>query len=105
MAITKDITLASGVELPNAYIKIQVLNMTTDTSVDVSVDIFKDQSAREDNKIPVVTLRHLCSNTYDTYFAYDILNQLDINVISQGYEFLKSLPFYEGAVDTDGSKE
>lgn len=42
---------------------------------------------------------NMIPSPFMTYFNLDIMNQAGVNVISQGYEFLKSLPDFEGYVD------
>lgn len=105
MALTKNLTLSSGINLPNGYIKIKSVTIINGVKAEIKVDIYKDQPARNDNKTPVASFSHLCVNEYYDYYHLDILNQVNINVISQSYEYLKTLPFYSDATNVTGIKE
>lgn len=105
MAITKDLTLSSGVNLPNAYIRISMMTMKVGISAEIKAEIYKDQASRIDNKTPVATLSHLCIDNFQTFFNFTVVNQEGVNGISQGYMFLKTLPFYQDATDVMDVKE
>jgi len=105
MALTKDLTLSSGVNLPNAYIRISHMNNKNGMNMEVKVDIFKDKSARDDEKTPVINLSHICGETYFDFFDLNILDQEGVNCTQQSYNFLKTIPFYEDAQDVDDVKE
>lgn len=105
MALTKNLTLSSGINLPNAYIKIQSVEIINGIKSTIKIDIFKDKSARDDNKTPVASFSHVCTNNYYDYYHIDILNQENVNVIAQSYEFIKTLSFYLSATDVSDVKE
>jgi hypothetical protein len=105
MGIQKNITLDSGVNLPAGYIKINTINIINGVSAIISVDIYKDKAASDDNKPSVVRFNHICSAEYHQYFGINVLNQSNVNTISQSYNYLKTLSFYAGAVDVFDVKE
>lgn len=105
MAFTKDLTLASGINLPDGYIKINSLLIKNNSKVDITVDIYKNQSAKNDKKQPVISMSHSCVDKYFDFFSQDILNTEGVNVISQGYEFLKTISFYSDSEDVLDVKE
>lgn len=110
MAISKSITLESGIELPNAYIRIDSFNYVNRVNeaprVELLICIYKDEEARQRNKPEVVCLTALCSgDDFYTYFDLTVLEQLNISMISQAYLWLKTKDFYKDAVDILGMKE
>lgn len=106
MALQKNLTLDNGINLPNGYIKVTLVNMATNQYVDISVEIFKDRAASDDKRPSVVKFEHKCSsNVYHTYFSIDVMNQEGVNVIGQCYNYLKTLPFYSNATDVMDVKE
>lgn len=105
MALINGITLDSGITLPNAYIKIEIINMMNTRWCDISVNIYKDQAARDDELSPVASLVHRCIDDYYEYFNLNKLNELDVNVVSQSYEWLKTLDYYVGSQDINPEKE
>lgn len=102
MGLQKNITLSNGINLPEAYIKIRSFSVVPNESLDVSVSIYKDLSARESGKMSVTEFQHSCTkNEYFQYFTEDIEKELGKTIISQVYLWLKTLPFYESAVDVN----
>jgi len=105
MALTKEILLDNGVYMENAYIRILNITNINGSRADIKVDIYMNKAISDDDKPSVVQFTHICSTEYLTFFAYDVLNQAGVNIISQGYEYLKTLPFYEDAEDVMDVKE
>ena len=105
MGLQKDITLDSGINLPEAYIKISSIVYVNNYHVTVKVSIFKDKNARETNKQEIVKFQHLCVDDFYTYFSDDILKEDGKSLISNGYEWLKTLDFYKNAEDVTDIKE
>ncbi len=110
MALQKQIELDNGVILENAYIKIATFyfyNPSTDNSyVDLEVNIFKDQQARQDGKPEVSKFTHKCTDpNFTNYFSLPVLNGENKNMISQAYEWMKSMTLYSGAIDIQDGKE
>lgn len=103
MAIQKAYTHESGVVLASAYHRILTagivhgLNVVGEPEdyVDVRVGIYKDSQARGDGNAPIAELNFGVKNVYpttdfDTYFDVSILNQENVNVVKQCYEYLKT---------------
>ena len=105
MALEKEILLDSGILLPNAYIKIDVINMNHTRWCDIKVNIYKDQASRDDELQPAVNLMHRCIDDYYTYYNLDKLSEEGINTVSQSYEWLKTLDYYANAIDVNTAKE
>ena len=105
MGLKKDITLDSGINLPEAYIKIVSCVFVMGYHVNISVNIYKDYAARNDKKSPVASFRHVCTTDYYKYFGIDVLNKENVNIIGQAYEWLKTQKFYDGAEEEITPKE
>ena len=110
MALQKQVTLNSGVILENGYIKIRSLelynNANYDSYVIIHVSIFYDQNARNSKKPEVVNFIHkVTGEIFDQFFSYNIMSQEGNNPISQGYLYLKTLPFYSDVIDIEDIKE
>ncbi len=110
MALQKQITLDNGIILTNAYIKISsfyFFNKVGDNSyVNIEISIFKDQQARIDGKPEVIRFNHKCADPkFTEYFSLAVLNDQDKNMISQAYEYMKTMSIYSGASSIQDSKE
>lgn len=110
MALQKQITLNNGVTLTEAYIKISLFefsNKANDVScVRLEVNVFKDKSARDEGRPEVTKFVHKISNpTFTEYFSLSVLNQENVNMISQAYNYLKTIAVYSGALDIQDNKE
>lgn len=104
MALVKSLLLDSGISLPEAYFKIQNVNVTLPADetkfAEIRVYIYKDAIARQELRSAILTLSYVVSGTdYFTYFDYSTLNELDVNIVSQAYLYLKGLAFYNDAID------
>jgi len=110
MALIKQIELDNGIILTDAYIKIETFsfyNKSGDNSYAlIEVNIFKDQQARLDGKPEVSKFIYKCTDpNFSLYFSLSALNNVDVNMISQSYEWLKTMNTYSGATDAHDSKE
>lgn len=101
MGLQQSLTLNNGIILEFSYIRIYniELNISNVKTVKISVTVHKDKPAFDDYKPEVLTLSHACSSSeYEEYFSEIILNQLDKNIISQSYQYLKDI-IYTTAID------
>lgn len=110
MALIKNITLESGINLPTAYIKISEVNYQNyayqASYVELVISVFKDQAARSAGKVEVVKFVHRCTGTpFETYFQLSVLSEEGKNVINQGYNWLLTLNTYSGATSVLDDKE
>lgn len=110
MALIKQIELDNGIILTDAYIKISSIdfyNKVNDNSyVKIYVNIFKDQQARIDGKPEVTKFTYKISDPkFTEYFSLSVLNELNKNIVSQSYTYLKTLNTFSGATDILDSKE
>ena len=110
MALTKQITLNSGITIENAYIKVFSItyfnNASYDSYVKFNVNIFFNQDARNQGKPEVIAFPYQVSGEdFDVYFDFNVLKQAEKNIVSQAYEYLKSLSFYSDATDIVDIKE
>ena len=102
MGLQKNITLDSGVELTQSYIKINSVYVVFNSSVTMGVSIYKDFAARQANLPSVVEFKHVCKDAdFFTYFAENVLIASGKTTLSQSYIWLKTLPFYENAIDVN----
>ncbi|MEK5469340.1 hypothetical protein [Paenibacillus sp. FSL M7-0896] len=89
MALTMKIQSSMGLEIPEAYIKIDSLSGNKNM-LQINVKTYVSQTAAQEDRVPVE----------DTYKSFTPSVEEDAkNFIKQGYEFLKSLPEYDGAID------
>jgi len=101
MALQQSLNLSNGISLESAYIRIYNIELLLNDvkSIKISVTIHKDKSAYDLSKPEVLILSHTCSSTdYNIYFEESILNELNKNIISQSYEYLKNI-IYTTAID------
>jgi hypothetical protein len=110
MGLQKQIELESGVILPEAYAKVSTFyfyNTSSDNSyVNIEVNIFKDKAARDSGKPEVAKFIHKCNDpNFTEYFSLSVLNGIDVNMISQAYEWMKTMSIYSGSIDIVDSKE
>jgi hypothetical protein len=71
-----------------------------DNRMSIHIDIFKDATARSENKAPVGNRSYTVKDSeYDTYFDAAVLDVVAQNHIERSYEYLKTLSEYSGASD------
>lgn len=110
MAIQKSLELESGIILPEAYIRIDTFNyisrVNENSRVELSILVYKDLLSRQMNKPEVITLTQVCTgDDFNTYFDLTVLEQPGVNILSQAYNWLKTLDFFKDAIDVIGNKE
>lgn len=84
MALRKNTIVQGGVEVTDAYLKAMPVNVVGKTSLWISVQVLKD----EEQLTPVTTIT--LTGPYDINGA---------NPIKQAYDYIKTLPEFEGSVD------
>lgn len=89
MALSKNIILQNGLEVENAYIRIDTVNGYKG-SLSISVNSYISQEAFQNGQ------PYLEQNIY--HFVPSVEDNAP-NFIKQGYEFLKTLDEYEDAID------
>lgn len=89
MALKQTITLTSGLEIPDAYIRIDTVNGYKG-SLDISVNSYVSQEKFEAGNDYIESKMF----TFTPSVADD-----SENFIRQGYHYLKSLPEFEDATD------
>lgn len=88
MAIQKNIITESGLEIVDAYVKIDVLTYdNSEKTASISVNIYSDKSFSDESKPFVERL----------YYKASL--DANLNQLTQAYNYLKSLPEFEGAID------
>ena len=89
MALSKTIYANIGLEVPNAYIKINTLSGNK-SMIEINVKTYVSREASKNDMVPIV----------DTYMSFTpSVDDSAPNFIKQGYEYLKTLPTYAGAID------
>lgn len=98
MALQKSFDLENtGVFLPNAYHvirKIETFKIESGYISNISISIYSSQEARQSGKDPVI--ENLIS-MMGYSFNYDLSSQN--NILAQAYDYLKTLPEYQGSTD------
>lgn len=89
MALEKKITLKNGLEVDNAYIRIDTISGYKG-NLDISVNSYLSKKDFEDGK-------ELLSQKFYKFSPETNSNSKEI--WTQGYEFLKTLKEYEGSID------
>lgn len=89
MALEHYLTLNSGINVTNAYSRIEIIEGGKD-QLDIVVMSYLNQSAIQENKEPLAVVR---------YTFVPNIGSTSLNFFVQGYEHLKTLPGYEGATD------
>jgi len=101
MALQATISFENGITLQEAYVVIEKIKIlyTNPNNALITVLIYKDATAYNNNKTEVISLDHSCSgDNYTSYFSETVLDEAFKNPLSQGYLYLQTLPFYGGAV-------
>lgn len=98
MPIQKAINLDNGIQLSTAYIIINRLEFNYPNSqVTIVVGIYKDSAAYAAGKPEVLSYNHNCTgSSFTTYFAESVLDDADKTPLTQGYQWLLTLPIYSG---------
>lgn len=104
MALIKYILLDSGITLPEAYVKIVNVEYSNKVGeppfAQIKLNIYKDQQARVDERPEVITMEFRCSgNDFDNYLSLSVLDEVDKNLISQCYSWLKTTKLFSGSTD------
>ena len=86
MALQKEYETSSGITAN--YHKIGKINYEKESGAYFEVEIYLNESARRDNKKPLETR---------TFYSENI--NVDEPLVTQLYNYLKTLPEYEGAQD------
>lgn len=89
MALKKRIETESGISLVDAYIKIEMVAGSKD-ELTITTNSYVSQSASVEGR-PFVTQRY--------YVFQPSVTEDSPNFIKQGYEYLKSLAEFDGAID------
>lgn len=90
MALYKAIKQADGVT--TNYHRIMSVTLTTNRHNSIAVFSYTDNESRESEKGAIITQPYIQAVTYETAYNPDM-------TVAAAYEYLKSLPEFEGAVD------
>jgi hypothetical protein len=104
MAIQCELSLSSGITLSAAYVIITDISLAYHLSdipkANITAVIYKDLQSRNDARTEITQFLHTVTGTdFNTYFSETVLKELDKSFMSQAYEYLKSLPTYQNAID------
>jgi hypothetical protein len=83
MALMKDIVTASGISVPNSYIRVESIAMARKDSMTYVARAYVNASAL----VPVMEWANSCAHG------------MDKNILMQSYLHLKTLPEFANAVD------
>lgn len=83
MALKKTIKLNSGIEVKDSYIRVETVTIAEKQTASVVVNYYFDKT-----KSSVKQTSHLCAYAID-----------GVNPIKQAYDYLKTLPEFDGAQD------
>jgi hypothetical protein len=84
MALSIDVTLASGLTAPDSYVRVTGVHLVTKTQASASLSFFASPTSS------------LAYQTAEQSFAYALDGP---NPIKQAYQFLKTLPEFSDAID------
>ena len=90
MALYKEIKQADGVT--TNYHRIMSVTVTTNRQNSIAVFSYVDNESRESEKGDVMMQPYIKAVTYETAYDPDM-------TVSAAYDYLKTLPLFEGAVD------
>lgn len=99
MALQKDIEFDNGIILDDAYIKITsiLIEYTAPPILTIKVSIYKNVASYAGGKPAIERLEYKCTDPeYTTYFANEKFENFNPQALA--YEYLKTLPFYSGAI-------
>ena len=104
MALQSQVLLSSGISLDTAYIIITNIcvyyRLNDIPKIDIVAVIYKDQQSRSDSRTEVGQYLHTATGSeFDTYFSETVLKEVGKSIMSQAYEYLKSLPTYQNVID------
>lgn len=91
MAFQMKITLNSGIEIPNAYVKISYLDGNK-TGITLYLNAYVDQDTMNAGR-PVI------EGYSANYYFVPTTGTGATDFITQGYNYLKTLPDFQGATD------
>lgn len=91
MALLKNVTLPNGLAVPAAYIRIDSISGFK-SQITVSVNYYVSEQSYRDGS----------SYLHQEFYSF-VPNLEDgaVNFFKQGYEYLKTLPEFEGAIDIE----
>jgi len=93
MALLKKINTLDNTGVYAEYWRVTSIDLDYNKkSATIFIDGYYNQNARVDGKNPLLN-REYVVNQYDfiSYFSADVLNQVNVNTVSQSYLFVKSL--------------
>lgn len=94
MALQLNMTLDNGINLPEAYLKISKMTFgfSDVESLELTLNVYKDQEAFSAGKSEVLQLMYRCSGSiYNIYFSESVLNVENRNIVSGAYEWLLTM--------------
>ena len=116
MAIQKSYMSKGGVELSEAYHKIDQASITRSVgnggtanfSFSGNVNIYRDSTARTQGLSPVVNFSFAVTDVGDStdftdHFSTGILDSTNVNIVNQAYVYMKSQSSLFGIDYTDGT--
>lgn len=111
MALKKEITTASGVNLPDAYHRVGDLDIrrTVDSdgtavgAASIHVHIYKDSSARTDGLPWVDQFYFKVTSDFTSYYGTEVLDGTNVNPVSQTYAYMKTQSDLHGIDYTDST--
>jgi len=102
MALQKQVELSSGIVLEEAYHRLVSVQLDYVSKVfQLVINIYVNESLRREGKNCILTnyFNNEDRNVFDQFFSVEALNISEQNPIERGYEYLKTLPDYEEAVN------
>lgn len=112
MALQKNYTTSSGIELSEAYHRIMKTDLIRVVSVGGSVldeadgvmQIWKDSTARSEGLSPIQSFQFsINASDYNTFFGTDVLDQTNVNSVAQMYGWVKTQTDLNGIDYTDST--
>lgn len=104
MALQKNITIpGTSLVVSNAYLRISEISLIPRISVNIVVSFYVNQSDRENNKSSIKASESFQIKNddplFEEFFSTESLDEEGSNIISNSYQFLKTLPDFAEAED------
>jgi hypothetical protein len=101
LALQQTVTIPGGIEVTSAYHRITAMNINIENQIaDVFVKIYKDKTTRENGGEPITFKRYEAKvDPFNNFLTAVDVSPQEINHVSQAYEYLKTLPDFQGAQD------
>jgi len=99
MSLKGNVTVKGNLPVNDAYLKVSRVEITNGSGAEVVCGVYVDEE--ENNKGNLIEIKKYSCSTddFDLFFSEPVVKESGKSVISQAYEYLKSLNEFSGATD------